>query len=490
MPHLLSRLKILEVSSVDRGAGNGVRVLLMKRMEKGAGICKECGGDGTHLAKCSSFGKVASLSQSPDYDGDEDDYDANGKPLPDRVSKYLKREFTQAERDADAKSGAAMPGGGFPIKTAADLENAIQAIGRAKNPAAAKVHIKERARALGLSDKVPDTWGKVDTRDRAEILADVISVSATAMMPYGANADAVNKAANAIVLVLKGSGDDTLIEKSLNQYVEHVTGLVPTDKRDAFLAAIAASSIAKGDLDMDATELKKAIDAAIAPLSAQLAKLETENAILKMSPEHREVYGRIEKAEDQAAFIKADDKQRVELAKAAPPKKGVKPDPDEDDIDKKVAKLISESPVMKKLADDLATAQGVIKSMTGESQVASFAKRAEDLGLPAAAGETIRKAYAGDVDAQTKMDGLLKGLVSQTDTAALFSEFGKASDGGGTGATAYQAIRAKAAELVKAEAAAGRVISIHQGVDKVLRDPANADLAKRNKEEEMRKRAA
>jgi hypothetical protein len=59
------------------------------------------------------------------------------------------REFSEGRRKKLAKSGAAMPGGGFPIVNREDLANAKQAIGRAKNHAAARRHINERAKALG-----------------------------------------------------------------------------------------------------------------------------------------------------------------------------------------------------------------------------------------------------------------------------------------------------------------------------------------------------
>jgi uncharacterized protein len=73
-------------------------------------------------------------------------------------SAYFDREFSTEQRQNLAKSGAAMPGGGFPIKSEQDLKNAIRAIGRAKDPAAAKAHIKKRAKALGLTKLLPDTW--------------------------------------------------------------------------------------------------------------------------------------------------------------------------------------------------------------------------------------------------------------------------------------------------------------------------------------------
>jgi len=73
-------------------------------------------------------------------------------------TEYWERDFTQAQRDKAAKSGSAMPDGSYPIENKSDLENAIQAIGRAKNPAAVKAHIKKRAAALGATASLPDDW--------------------------------------------------------------------------------------------------------------------------------------------------------------------------------------------------------------------------------------------------------------------------------------------------------------------------------------------
>ena len=73
--------------------------------------------------------------------------------LPKR-SDLRAREFSTGERKKLAKTGAAMPGGGFPITNKQDLANARQAIGRAKNPSAAKAHIAERAKALGLKARI------------------------------------------------------------------------------------------------------------------------------------------------------------------------------------------------------------------------------------------------------------------------------------------------------------------------------------------------
>jgi ATP-dependent Clp endopeptidase proteolytic subunit ClpP len=71
---------------------------------------------------------------------------------------FLNRDFSAEERQRLAKSGEAMPDGSFPIVTTEDLDNAIRAIGRASDPAAAKRHIIKRARALGAESHLPEDW--------------------------------------------------------------------------------------------------------------------------------------------------------------------------------------------------------------------------------------------------------------------------------------------------------------------------------------------
>lgn len=68
-----------------------------------------------------------------------------------------------------ADKGEALPDGSFPIKNKKDLENAIQAFGRAKDKDKAKAHIKARAKALGLEAELPEEWtGK---KEKSEKLA-------------------------------------------------------------------------------------------------------------------------------------------------------------------------------------------------------------------------------------------------------------------------------------------------------------------------------
>lgn len=72
--------------------------------------------------------------------------------------KAEKRERSMATRERLAETGAAMEDGSYPIVTEQDLRNAIQAVGRAKNYEAAKQHIIRRARALGMTEMLPEDW--------------------------------------------------------------------------------------------------------------------------------------------------------------------------------------------------------------------------------------------------------------------------------------------------------------------------------------------
>ena len=76
----------------------------------------------------------------------------------DKVIRLSPRTFSMDSRDKMATKGVALPDGSFPIPDKDALHRAIQSVGRAKDPAAAKAHIRKRAKALGCSDMVPDSW--------------------------------------------------------------------------------------------------------------------------------------------------------------------------------------------------------------------------------------------------------------------------------------------------------------------------------------------
>jgi len=74
-----------------------------------------------------------------------------------------KKDYSDKERKEMADKKEALPDGSFPIKTKKDLENAIEAFGRAKDKAEAKAHIIARAKALDAEDLLPEAWTKKET---------------------------------------------------------------------------------------------------------------------------------------------------------------------------------------------------------------------------------------------------------------------------------------------------------------------------------------
>lgn len=84
-----------------------------------------------------------------------------------------KRDYSAATRERMAREGTAMRDGSFPIANETDLRNAIQSVGRAANYDAAKRHIIRRARALGLTQLLPEDWNIDKTLWRGSIVGPV-----------------------------------------------------------------------------------------------------------------------------------------------------------------------------------------------------------------------------------------------------------------------------------------------------------------------------
>lgn len=81
-----------------------------------------------------------------------------------------KREFSDKERKHLGSTGIALPDGSFPVQTTKDLENAIQAHGRASDPEKAKAHIVTRAKALNATHLLPADWPG-STKEEKTIMA-------------------------------------------------------------------------------------------------------------------------------------------------------------------------------------------------------------------------------------------------------------------------------------------------------------------------------
>lgn len=84
-----------------------------------------------------------------------------------------KKKYDAAQRKQMASTGAAMSDGSFPIADKEDLDNAKDLVGQAKNKAAAKRHIKRRAKAIGQPDPFSDTSKAEAADDLKKGLSDV-----------------------------------------------------------------------------------------------------------------------------------------------------------------------------------------------------------------------------------------------------------------------------------------------------------------------------
>jgi hypothetical protein len=86
------------------------------------------------------------------------------------AANMAEAEFSTAQREKLAEKGHALPDGSYPIRNASDLKNAIQALGRAKNRAAAMAHIRQRAKALGLEKMLGPTLQESESSAAYNIL--------------------------------------------------------------------------------------------------------------------------------------------------------------------------------------------------------------------------------------------------------------------------------------------------------------------------------
>lgn len=238
-----------------------------------------------------------------------------------------------------------------------------------------------------------------------------------------------------------------------------------------------------GEIDMTAEELQAAVKkaaeeaaaTATAPLLKALSETQRELKVAKMSPAHKAHYDTLKTDELKKSFEDMKDEDKDEECKKVA--KAAEQDPAITEISKSLAATQAENAELRKRLDavDLEKAQ------------ADFAKRAANLGLTQAGdGELMRKAYAGDKEAQAGFEKrqaeVTAALKAQADTGALFQTFGKSGTTDAANGNAYSTLMAKAEELRKTETK----LSKEQAFAKVYTDPANAQLKKQYESEEAR----
>jgi hypothetical protein len=141
-----------------------------------------------------------------------------------------KKDYSAAERKKGADEGWAKSDGSYPIKTAADVANAVADFNRSSGSDSDKKHIIARAKAIGAEDKLPDGWVKgkasgkaaavamfkADTTaaDKAKVHAAMANYHIANAAGDGAEGHRRAAAAHAEAMIAQNAGDATADAKS------------------------------------------------------------------------------------------------------------------------------------------------------------------------------------------------------------------------------------------------------------------------------------
>lgn len=481
--------RIGEISGVDSPAQKGAKALIMKR-----DLSADGGTVLLYVAKA-----------------------AGAADLPPAVEEYLKRTFTADERKTRADNGHALPDGSFPIDNRGDLENAIRAIGRAKDPGKAKSHIIARARALDATSLLPSDWGAAKSiggdliqeinRVAPRVLPDLLDNVAKAEeieAQIKKLADAKVRTsklkeleiakgalvASAWSVVDTASPEDmaSLLQKNFVQYKDHVAGLVPTDEGDAIMLKAIAKSLG---LSEDATEAQ-----VIAEINKRDGIAKADAKLAKMSGKHK-AFMENDKAKmpsgGKEAFQDMSPSERDAHMSANPC--GGEKDDDEADTEKNCIKVdgqtIRKRDVGAATFTVLKSQQEAIEKAADLEAVRVIEKRVTPLKFVIGKAEdtakllhTIEKKAGPDV-AKAVETMLTSANTVMSKSEVITREFGK-SGGTGEGGSAADAIQAKATELLKAEP---KLRSIEKARDEIRK--RNPDLkAQEDKERAEARKAA
>jgi hypothetical protein len=351
---------------------------------------------------------------------------------------YWKRKFTTEQRTAAARSGAAMPDGSFPIKNKDDLENAMRAIGRAKDPGRAREHIRERARQLGLTGDLSDSFKRNNMNKFSEMFAKVFG----------------------------GASNDVVIDKALDGLGESVASIFADDNvnkaealgetfaqfgdhlKETLTAGSAVVKTSEKGSDMDIAILRKALGladtATEAEVSAAIATLKIKGG---------------DKNPDKVKDNEYDDEEEDTDPKLKAAKKSV-------ELPEEIKKALAD-------ADDL---KKRFVAMEEREELHKLEKRASELGLPVAEAATIQKAYKGDKAAVDKLLEVIKQANATARTAGVFKEFGT-SHGSGTDGSPMEELNTLAKKLAEKDPS----LSFAKAFAKVYEDPANIEIVRRER---------
>jgi hypothetical protein len=437
------------------------------------------------------------------------------------IAFYKGKYSADDRRDMMAK-GQALSDGTFPIKDAADLEKALEAVGRGAATPPIRAHIKVCAKALGLADQIPDGWKaakvlkalrdelvkggvlEADADDGAQSFDAVMDEQAIARQIWDKFYQATDALRESICSILQDpavTDKNALVRESVKEFTDFLTGEIPGDvgkSLAAGFAAVFAGTSGHGDTNMKtiAKALGLPETATEAEICAKLAANELAvkfaTDVAKMSGKHKSFMDN-EKAKmpkgGKEAFAGMSADERDAHIKANPA------DGDDGDTEKMLAKgdafRTADGVIMTKRdfgtdagflfakgqASKLAE-QGVELAKAAEARdVATFAKRAATLGFAEGFGEVLRKAYKGDADSIAKLEAEVAGMRKQLETGELYKSFGADVTGAGSAEGSFMA---KVEEVKKANPK----LSDQQAYAKAYKDPANAELRTKMLEEQ------
>lgn len=280
------------------------------------------------------------LEQDKVKDGDESQTEDQNSAIQAKLDAIAgtvsKKAFTEKERKHLAESGKALPDGSFPIESVDDLQNAVQAVGRASDYEKAKAHIVARAKALGATDHLPADWPgstkqeksimnenllkryseghKAALRKVKQHLDKAIALHGKCMQDVAKCAGMAKAGSNPIAEHLISLHDNLTKMADAHDIASANLGKVNSswvgekaqtpkntedgdvsDSNDDAVDLLPQTSMTEGDVEgtgIFATdspysasamvgEVRKAVAAALAPVQAKLAEVTSENAFMK-----------------------------------------------------------------------------------------------------------------------------------------------------------------------------------------------------------------
>ena len=461
MPRILRKLTIREVSGVDKGAGEGARIVLMKR-------------------------KLAEDAERPEGELPEDelpgDEESEKEPSEEVSHETAEDEIDTPEKEeaSDEKASdeepaveekSEVPAGVYPVETPTDLKVALTRLDLGRIDLPAKDYLIARAEALGATSALPPDWRKAGPPTATSPLAPPRDPSGGSRTPK----PPVPKGP----VVQIPQARPSVLAKLLHFF----------RKEDVSAALAAAVSEEKEEEECPLSrEIVEAVDA----LSLSIVSIVEDEAIGekrrhlldKTCGQFKDhVRGLVDKdAESKKADAEAPKPQKTDSDKPDPEKPGTETekgdvearDEAKGDVEARDVAASSEHlPLaVRKALQRAERDREILKTLQEKDRLRTFAKRAEEMGFAPAFGTVLMKARSGEPTAWSEIEGVLQSLSEQVRIGKVFSEFGTSQGGDATDPRSQ--MRAAVAEVRKSDPA----LSEDRAIAKIAEMPQHRNLWK------------